>query len=176
MVTLFLGNSPLPVPFFKNQMKPIASRLFKKAVNRQKTPGTSLTLLPSRNVSVDLSWAKKSPNIYKAFSRLAGVISDIEKSVVPKQTLQSVKKHLKEWPEKSQEVGSDRMSKITNKIDSQSNAATAIALMTIFTPYKITNQLIKDFRKYFPDQNQLLEITAWASFKRAIKIGSSLNK
>jgi len=174
LVTLFLGNSPLPVPFFKNQMKTIASHIFKKAVNRSKIPGSSLTLLPQRKVTIDLSWTKESPNIYGAFSRLAGVISDIEKSVVPKQTVQIVEQYLKDWPKKKQEIGSNWINEITNKIDSQPNAATALALMTIVSPYKITYELISNFRKYFPRQNQLLEIPAWASFTRAIKIGISL--
>jgi hypothetical protein len=52
--------------------------------------------------------------------------------------------------------------------------ATTLALLTIFSPYKITKETINQFRNYYPLQQQLLGITAWASFTRARKFGLNL--
>ena len=175
MVTIFLDNSPIPVPFFKAQMKQLASHIFKKAVNRSKSPGTSLTLLPNRKLPKDLSWSKESPNIAGAYARFAGVIKDLEKTVVPKQTQQTVNQYTNEWSTKSQEFGSEWLEEATIKMDPQSKIATTIALLTVFTPYKMTKETINNFRRFFPQQNQLLGITAWASFTKARRIGNWLN-
>ena len=175
MVTIFLGNSPLPVPFFKAQMKQIASRLFKKAVNRPKITGTSLTLLPNRELPKDLSWAKKSPHIAGAYARLAGAIKDLEKTVVPKQTQQTVKQFTTEWSTETQDIGSEWLKQATIKMNPQNKVATTLALLTAFAPYKMTKETINNFRRFFPQQNQLLGITAWASFTKARRIGDWLN-
>jgi AhpD family alkylhydroperoxidase len=174
LATIFLGNSPLPIPFFKSQMKPIVSRLFKKAVNSPKLPGDSLALLPAAKLPEDLSWAKESYNVSEAYARFAEAFSKLEKTVIPKQTQQIVNQYLDNWPGETQKFGTERLEEITFHLKPEFKIATSIALMTIFSPYKITQKIIKEFRNFFPLQEQLLGIAAWASFTRARKIGQNL--
>ena len=156
-------------------MKQVASHLFSKAVRRSKKPGTSLTLLPTTKLPEDLSWAKESPNISGAFARLAGTINDLEKTFVPKQTHQAVKQYTDNWPVKIPKFGIDWLEEATINMKPEIKLATTLALLTIFSPYKITKETINQFQSYYPSQQQLLGITAWASFTRARKIGLASN-
>ena len=176
LVSIFLGSSPIPIPFFKTQMKQVASHLFRKAVRRSKKPGTSLTLLPTTKLPKDLSWTKESPNVSGAYARFAGIINDLEETIVPKQTQQTVIQHIDNWSGNTKMLGTDWLEEATIKMKIELKLATTIALLTIFSPYRITKEIIGQFRKYYPLQEQLLGITAWASFTRARKIGLNLNK
>lgn len=174
LVTIFLDDSPIPFPFLKSQMKQLASHLFKKAVNRRKKPGNSLALLPNRKLLKDFSWAKPSQNIAGAYSRFAGVIEDIEKAVVPKQTQEIVDQYLDEWSTGPREFGFEWIREATKKVDPQVKIATIIALLTVFSPHRLTKEIVDNFRRFFPQQNQLLGITAWASFTKTRRIGNWL--
>jgi hypothetical protein len=176
MVTIFLGKTPLPLPYLKSPMKQIATQLFKKAVKRQKTPGTSLSLLQNQKLPKDLSWAKTSPNIAGAYARFAKVIQDIEKTYVPLQTKEIIIKYLNQWDPQNPQSQSNWIKEETTEKDSKITTATTIAILTIDSPYRITKETINIFQKHYPNQNHLLAITSWASFTKAKKIGTLLNK
>ena len=176
LVTIFLGKTPLPLPIFRTPMKRIASRLFKKAVNRQKTPGTSLPLLPERNLPKDLTWAKNSPNVAGAYARFAAAIKDIEKTYVPIATRKTIIKHLDEWSSNTQQNEIQWKRETTSKMEPLTEIATKLALLSINLPNRIDKKTINSFQKHSSQKNQLLAITAWASFAKAKKIGTWLAK
>jgi len=174
LVTIFLGKSPTP-PLFQSSNETNSSHLFTKAVNRPKTPGTSLILLPNKKLPKDLFWAKDAPNISGAYARFADVIECLEKTVVPKQTRETINQYITEWNPKTSGFGLKWLKEATINMEAQSKIATTIALLVVFAPYQITKETINNFRRFFPQQNQLLGIAAWASFTRARKIGKLLN-
>ena len=174
LVTIYLGRTPLPLPILRTPMKRIASRLFKKAVNRQKTPGTSLSLLPERNLPKDLTWAKNSPHVAGAYARFAAAIKDIEKTYVPIATRKTIIKHIDEWNPNIQQNEIQWIRETTGKMDPLTKIATKLALLTINLPYRIDKKTINSFQRHSSQKNQLLAITAWASFIKATKIGAWL--
>jgi len=171
LVSIFLGSSPIPIPFFKTQMKKVASQLFKKAVKRPKKPGASLNLLPFTKLPKDLSWTKESPNISGAYARLSGIIDDLRETTVPKQTQHTVIQYIDNWFGRTPKLDTELLREATKKMKSEIRIATTLALLTVFSPYRITKEIIYQFRRYYPYQQQLLGIIAWASFTRARKIG-----
>jgi AhpD family alkylhydroperoxidase len=174
LVSIFLGSSPIPIPFMKTSVKQIASHFFVKAVNRPKNLGTSLILLPDKKLPKDLFWAKDSPNIAGAYARFAGVMDDLEKIGVPMQTRETVHRYIDDWNPKASEFGLDCLKDATFKMEPQLRIATTIALLTVFAPFQITKETIHNFRRFFPQQRQLLGIIAWASFTKAVRIGKWL--
>jgi AhpD family alkylhydroperoxidase len=176
LVSTFLGKSPLPFPFLKTPMKQIASRLFAKAVTRTKTAGTSLPLLPDKKLPKDLSWTKGAPYISGAYARFAGVIKDYEKTLVPKKTQEIIDQHVNDWNPKTMGFSARRVKEATLNMDSPSKTSATIALLTVFDPHQINRETINDFRRFFPEQNRLLGISAWASFTKARKIGEWLSQ
>ncbi|MBT8172263.1 carboxymuconolactone decarboxylase family protein [Candidatus Bathyarchaeota archaeon] len=175
LVIIFLGKTPIPIPFFRSQIKPIASRLFQKAINRPKKPGASLSFLPSNDLPKDFSWVKESNNISGAYARLAGVIDELEKTIIPQKTIETIKKNINPLPEKIQKFGNEWLEKVTKNMTKKTKITTILALLTIFSPYKITKEIIKEFQSYYPKQEQLLGIVAWASFTKARKIGKLIS-
>jgi len=176
LVTIYLGKTPLPLPILRTPMKRIASLLFKKAVNRLKTPGTSLSLLPDRSLPKDLTWTKDSPNVAGAYSRFAGVIKDIERTYVPEITRKTITQHVNEWSPATQQNEIQRIRETKAKMNSLTKIATTLALLTINHPYRIDKKTINSFQRHCSQRNQLLAITAWASFIKATKIGTWLAK
>ena len=176
LVTIYLGETPLPLPILRAPMKKIASRLFKKAVSRPKKPGTSLFLLPERNLPKDLSWANNSPSVAGAYARLAAVIKNIEKTHIPVTTRKTITKHIEEWSPNPRQKKTEWIAEATEKLDSPSKIATKLAYLTINQPHRIKKETINSFQEQFSQKNQLLAITAWASFMKAKKIGTWLTK
>jgi AhpD family alkylhydroperoxidase len=176
LVTIYLGKTPLPLPYLRTPMKIIASRLFKKAVNHLKTPGTSLYLLPERSLPRDLTWAKGSPHVAGAYARFAAVIKDIEKTYVPIMTRKTITQHIDEWSPDAQQSETQWIREKTVKMDSLTKIATKLALLTLKHPYRIDKKTINGFQRRCSQENQLLAITAWASFIKATKIGTWLAK
>lgn len=174
LVTIYLGKTPLPLPILKTPMKRIASRLFKKVVNRQKTSGTSLFLLPERNLPKDLTWAKNSPHIAGAYARFAAVIKDLEKTYVPTMTRKTITQYIDEWNPRAQQNEIQLIGETTVKMDALTKNATMLAFLTINHPHRIDKKIINSFQKYCSQKNQLLAITTWASFIKATRIGSWL--
>lgn len=176
MVTIFLGKTPLPIPFLRSPMKQIATQLFKKAVKRQKTPGSSLSLLPNQKIPEDLSWIKTSPTVAGAYARFANAIQNIEETYVPIKTKEKILQYMKQWNPKNPQSQSNTINKETIKMDPKIKTATTLALLTIDNPYRITKETINNLKKHYPNQNHLLAITSWASFKKATKIATWLCK
>ena len=176
LVTIYLGKTPLPIPFFRTPMRQLASIIFKKAVNRPKKLGTSLTLLPKRSLPQDLTWAKSSSNIAGAYARFAAAIKDIEITTVPNATRKTIIQHINEWNPKKQQNNFQCLKETAAKMDSPTKAATMLALLTINEPHRISKDIINNFQRYFSQQTQLLAITAWASFTKATRIGVWLQR
>ena len=175
LVTIFLGETPLPIPILRAPMKKIASRLFKKAVSRPTKSGTSLFLLSERNLPKDLSWAKNSTSIAGAYGRLAAVITNIEKTYVPVATRKTITQHVEKWSPEPHQKKTEWVDEAAEKADSLTEIATNLAYLTINQPYRMKKEIIDSFQKQCPHKNQLLAITAWASFMKAKKIGTWLN-
>ncbi len=170
LVTIFLGKTPLPIPFLKNQMKQIATQLFKKAVKQPKTPGTSLSLLSDQKIPKDLSWTSASPYIAKAYAKFEYQVKKIEKTFIPSQTQETITTYVKNWNPQTHQSNLRWIETKTRPMDKKTKAPTTLALLIIEAPYRITKNTINSFQKYYPNQSQLLAIAAWASFSKAIKI------
>lgn len=176
LVTIYLGKTPLPLPILRTPMKRIASHLFKKALNRQKTPGASLFLLPEKNLPKDLTWAKNSPNVAGAYARFAAAIKDIEKTYVPIAIRKTITQHIDEWIQGTQQNEIQLIKETTAKMEPLTKIATELAFLTINHPHHIDKKTIYSFQRHSSQKNQLLAITSWASFIKAKKIGTWLSK
>jgi len=176
LATIYLGKTPLPIPFFQTPMKKIASHLFKTAINRPKKLGESLTLLPKRSLPKDLAWAKSSFNIAGAYARFAAAIKDLERTHVPDATRKTIIQHMNEWNPKTQRNRFQWSKETVTKMDSPTKVATMLALLTINEPHRINKDTINNFQRYYSQKTQLLAITAWASFIKATRIGLWLQK
>ena len=176
LVTIYLGKTPLPLPILRTPMKRVASRLFRKAVKRLKTPGTSLSLLPEKSLPKDLTWAKDSPHVAGAYARFAAVVKDIEKTYVPVLARKTITQYIGEWNPDTQQNEIQWIKETTAKMDSLENNATILAFLTINHPHRIDKKLINSFQRHCSQKNQLLAITVWASFIKATKIGTWLAK
>ncbi|MEJ2271760.1 MAG: hypothetical protein P8X91_04620, partial [Candidatus Bathyarchaeota archaeon] len=148
--------------------------IFKNSVYNPNLSGDSLDFLPDAKLPQDLSWAEESNNVSGAYARFAKAFSELEETVIPKEIQNIVKQYMDNWTGEIQKSGIDKIEEIISHLRVESKIATKIALLTIFSPYKINQENIKEFRNFFTQQEELLGLTAWASFIRARKIGQNL--
>jgi len=176
MVDIFLDETPLPSNrgWLKGTLKRMAGWYFSRAARRQKTIGTSLTLLPEAELPVDLGWAAASPTIAGAFARWAAVIEIAGQETLPANVRAVVREHVAAWNGESPGLSRNWVeTAITGLADSEKPAA-RLALLTALAPYQISENTIAAFRAHEPEDEKLIAATAWASFTAARRVGSWL--
>lgn len=176
MVDIFLDETPLPSNrgWLKGTLKRMAGWYFSRAAWRQKTIGTSLTLLPEAELPVDLGWAAASPTISSAFARWAAVIEIAGQETLPANVRAVVREHVAAWNGESPGLSRNWVeTAIAGLADSEKPAA-RLALLTALAPYQIDENIIVAFRAHEPEDEKLIAATAWASFTAARRVGSWL--
>ena len=185
MVTVFLGDSPLPpaVPgAVAGGMMRMLGRLMRPAAVSGPQPGSSLSLLPAAAGSsegaaaADLRWAAGSPSIADAFARAIAAIETAGALAVPEPARELVRGELAGWD--GQPVGPSR-SWADDSIAGLPRAARPagrLALLTAFAPHQITRADIEEFRSDQPADLELVALTSWASLTAARRVGAWLGE
>jgi len=176
MVTILLGSSPLPL---KNGIgKTVSMRLgawyFLPAIGREKSPGTSLGLLPAAELPDDLSWAKSSAATAGAFARLASAIEKAGSNSVPESVRNITREMVLKWNGSNPDISGKWCDNALAQLDASEKSAGKLALLAALAPHRITEEHVQDFSAAFPGDRKLLGVLAWSSFTAARRIGSWL--
>lgn len=172
MVSLFLVDTPMPVPVGFSKLRRIAARIFgatvgKRILARQPISGESLQYIPKTTLPEDLSWARPSNSIAAA---LAGCITLIEKageSVIPAHVQSLVHQESTSWHGGTKALGRQWLEACINDLPERDKPIARLALLTAFAPYQVDEEIIRAFRNNFPDDHDLLAATAWSSMVAA---------
>lgn len=177
MVTVFLAETPLPSRrrWLRGPLKRIASLVFARAVKRDKTPGTSLALLPGAPLPGDMGWALASPHVAGALARFAAVVESLG-SFLPEAVRGRVRERLEEWDGKDPGLGRRWVEDAVGDLDERSRRACRMALLAAFAPYQVDEQAVREFLDLYPGPGMLLSALAWGSLQAARRIGSWLGE
>ncbi|MCW4017632.1 MAG: carboxymuconolactone decarboxylase family protein [Candidatus Bathyarchaeota archaeon] len=176
MANVLLGDTPLPSNqrWLRNPMKRVARWMFTGAVNRPKSVGESLMLLPKADLPNDLRWAKPSANVAWAYASFAAAVEEVGEQVLPVEVRAFVLEELSEWSGTTSELSLAWSEDAISSYSEENEAAARLALLTALAPYRIAETDVLDFRKYFPEDQKLVGTLAWASFAAAKRIGTWL--
>ena len=175
MVNVFLGEVPLP-PRTPESALVVVRRvlvwLIKTAERRGPQPGASLDLLPDAPLPADLEWAAGHPAIAGAFARAAAAVDEAGRRSVPAEVRDLVADRLSRWDGKPAGLSRSWVEDAIAGLPEDARPAGRLALLTAFASYQIDQQVIDEFRATQPADRALTDLTAWASFTTARRIGS----
>jgi hypothetical protein len=119
-------------------------------------------------------WASRNEVIAGAFSRMATAIDQAGLSVYPPEVGRLVTGYLQSWRGESPPLGRTWLEQTIQNLAEDEKPSARLALLTALAPHQVDEKVINDFRAIYPDDVQLINALAWASFSAARRIGSRL--
>ncbi|WP_412543677.1 carboxymuconolactone decarboxylase family protein [Longispora sp. K20-0274] len=179
MVNVFLQESPFPahVPAaVLPRVRGFAARLMGTLAKDGRTPGAALDLLPAAKLPDDLRWAADRPTVAEAFARGAAAIEAAGEHAVPDRVRELVLNRLAAWDGTPLGLGArGTVEDAVHRLPAGERAAGRLALLTALASYQVTDAVVGEFRPDSPDDRSLVELTSWASFAAARRIGLLLH-
>lgn len=179
MVTIFLADSPLPVPSNWAYIRRIAAKIFgvtvgKSIVKREPQAGRSLDVISTEKLPDDMEWALENSHIASAFTNISALMHNAGEQKIPEQVRNFTLQHINAWEGIDMGMNRSWLEDIVNGLDRRDKPIARIIMLTALAPYQVCENDIEEFRSIQLDDDSLLMITAWASFAAARRIGSWL--
>ena len=177
MVSALLGESPLPLGNspLKGIMKRVGAMLFSRALKVKAVRGESLKFVPERaQLPEDMSWAKGNEYIEKAMASWAFVIEEKSKGLIDEKVRKILDDYLSQWQGLAPGLDPAWLNDPVKDLDEKTQSMAALALMAAVAPYRIEEGAVKRFRKFYPDDEQLIITLSWASVSAARRIAGWL--
>jgi AhpD family alkylhydroperoxidase len=163
MVNIFLGDSLLTVP---SALKGVTRRLVgivgKKFVRRLES-GLSLPFVSQAPLPDDFSWAAANPTVATAFAGWINAVEVAGEHVLPEPVRRLVGERVSLW--QGEPLGMSRrwVDEAVAPLKIEHQPAARLVLLTALASYQVDAGLIRAFRAQYPDDDQLIAATAWAS-------------
>jgi AhpD family alkylhydroperoxidase len=147
------------------------------AAHANRTPGAAavLDLLPEASLPEDLAWAVGQPDIAVAFARAAAAIDDAGARSVPESVRAVVSARLAGWRGEAPDPGQEWLTELVAELPAEDRPAARLALLTAFAPHQVDQPVLDMFGRTGRDERALVELTAWASFAAARRVGGWLS-
>ncbi|MEE1784546.1 carboxymuconolactone decarboxylase family protein [Streptomyces sp. SP17BM10] len=174
MVSLFLGDSPMPPgapAAARRAARAVLGRLARQGADAAPSPGGSLDLLPAARLPEDLRWAAGTPSIAGAFARAAAVIDEGGERAVPAPVRELVTAELAAWDGTPPGLSRAWLEPALSSLPPEHRAAGRLALLTAKAAYQVDDAVIAAARH---TDAQLIELTAWTSLTTARLLAARL--
>ena len=178
MVTLFVADSPAPVPLRSNFARKLFGRAFGGTVGKHllridAVPGQSLTLLHPAEVTPEFGWALADPVIAQALARFDRAVEGEAQRLIPLAVRALVLAHLADWHGDAMPLSRGWLIEALATIaDPGEQVSAEVALLTALAPHMVSDAVIARFREKHTDDETLVVTAAWASLaatKRTLK-------
>lgn len=179
MANIFLEPSPLPVPKNWTRIKKTALIIFgatvaKRIVKRKPKSGESLQFIHYADLQPDLTWAKDDADIAAAFSSFSMIIDNLKLTGLTDTGRSLIQQSIQSWRGEDMGLSSAWVNDILEQMVDEDKIAGELALLTALAPHQVSKNIISNFQSRYSDDVALLNITAWASFTSAKRIGEWL--
>lgn len=175
MVNIFLPDTPLPPGVPTGARRGALGMLgrFIRAVTRDAVcPGESADLLPAATLPADMAWAADNPHVAKAFAAAAAAVEMAGDRSVPDSARTLVERELAGWDGKPRGPSRAWADDAVIALPAPERPAGRLALLTALASYQVDALVIDEFRRVQPDDRSLVELTSWAGFAAARRVGS----
>jgi alkylhydroperoxidase family enzyme len=175
MVNVFLTEVPLPPGAPKIALGPvmwILDRRFRPAARLSHQRGTSLELLPAASLPGDLAWASGDSLTEDAFARGYAAIDAAGARSVPPSVRDLVMTELENWHGEPRGPSRAWADSAVSGLPVADRPAGRLALLTALASSQVDRSVVRTFRASRPEDSALVELTAWASFAAARRVGA----
>lgn len=170
VVTVFLGDSPLPAWLPAGATAPAASLLglvLAPTAGRTTVPGADLDLLPDAALPADLGWAAERPVLAAALARAAAAVDAAAAAVLDPAVRAAVEDAVHRHGPRPQGPGAEWAVPVLAGLPEREHAAARLALWTALAPHRVDDGTVAAFRAQRPADADLLAVTAWAALTAA---------
>ncbi|MEU0520134.1 carboxymuconolactone decarboxylase family protein [Streptosporangium sp. NPDC006007] len=177
MVNVFLDDTPLPprVPAAaRGGLMRALGWFMRPAAREGRAPGASLDLLPAAPLPADLSWAAGAPGVAGAFARTAQAVEAAGRHSVPEAVRDLVATRLAAWDGRPAGLGRAWAEDAVSGLPAADRPAGRLALLTALTSYQVGPSAVRAFRAAGSDDAALIELTSWAAFAAARRLGGRM--
>lgn len=175
MVNVFLGESPLPptVPASaRDRARRLLGRIMRSAARRSTVAGRSADLLPTAPDTAGEPWAVGNASVATAVAQAGAAFEAAGQRSVPTAVRELVTAHLADWTGEPPGVSRAWITSVAAEVPAAHRAAARLALLTARASYQVDESVIAQFRAECPDDRALVELTSWASWSAARRVGS----
>jgi alkylhydroperoxidase family enzyme len=173
MVNVFLPNFLLPpglTPAARRRFKRGVSLVLRPTLHAAREAGLSLPLLPSARGQA--AWAQGSTAIGDAMARAEAAFEAAGARVLGNDVRELVLSRLDSWRGEETELSRQWCERLIAPLSDEDRAAARLALLTALASYQVDEEVVAEFRRFQPGDRELVEITGWASFAAARRVGS----
>lgn len=174
MVSLFLGQSPLPLP---GMASPAGTRLAKRmmAVMGRRIAGYAASsggavIRRDAVLPADFAWARGAPHVAAGLAHFALAAEEAGAEDVPEPVRDLVLSHLTSWRGEAAPLSRGWLGAWTDPLDASLRPAARLALLTARAPWQIDDGLVAEFRRIAPGDRALVRTAGWAAFAAARRI------
>jgi hypothetical protein len=174
MVNVFLTEVPLPPGAPRLALGPVMRILGRRmgpAARRAHQPGAALDLLPAAPLPGDVSWAAGDARTADAFARGCAAVDAAGTRSVPEPVRDLIAAELAGWHGEQRGPSRAWADKAVAGLPEADRPAGRLALLTALASGQVDRSVIAAFRAGSPGDSSLVELTAWASFAAARRIG-----
>lgn len=172
IANIFLGDTLLPLP---SVMKGVTYRVYAatagKRIVRPLQQGNSLQFIPPERLPDDLFWADENPAVAGAFAGLAKAVDEAGERVLPDPVRQLTRESIYAWKGETMSMSRRWVEDLVVEIPEKDRAAARLTLLTALASYQVDAGIIEAFQRQYPDDDQLIAATGWASFTAARRVG-----
>jgi AhpD family alkylhydroperoxidase len=173
MVSIFLGDSPLP-PQVPGALGGLLMRVLGRILVSAQPATAAPALLPASELPADLAWSAPSRRIAAAFAQAGAAIELAGLEAVPALVRELTLGELAGWHGDQRGPGRSWTDSLVARLPAAERAAGRLALLSAFAPYQVLDSDVGEFRSGSPEDEALIGLTSWASFAAARRIGSWL--
>lgn len=171
MVTVFAGETPLPVSFWEKTVKKIALKLyFRKAISKNKHKGESLVFISGRS-----HFAGKKTETEFTMSHFRRLIYKNIETIIPDELKKLLKKISSKPGFLKSGSGKTELADLLQALDDEDKQIAEFCFLMMFEPYKVYQKHIARLKQKFDDR-EILYLASFCSFIIAENIGNELYK
>jgi AhpD family alkylhydroperoxidase len=176
MVNIFLpGGGLFPRrfgPAALRHLKRGAGRVLRPVLRDSDTPGRAAALLPAPVVSPATGWATASPLIADTLARCIPVFEAAGERWLSPATRRLVRDRLDRWDGEPTGLSTRWTDDHVTALPAPDRAPARLALLTALASHQVGPDTISEFRRRHPADAALVDVTAWAGFTAARRIGA----
>jgi AhpD family alkylhydroperoxidase len=168
MANLFLGDAFLPLPStLKGPVRRLLGTTMGKRLVRPLAQGASLRFVPSAPLPEDLAWARPNTAVSGALAGFARIMEEAGQAALPASVRALVQARVDAWQGETLGISRRWVEADVAPLATAERPVARLALLTALASYQVDEQLIAAVRAQLPDDQRLIQATAWASFTAA---------
>jgi AhpD family alkylhydroperoxidase len=174
MVNVFLDPLPLSgAGWIGGPISRMSGRIMRARLSQQQVvPGRFLNEAPDVPLPNGFHWAEPDRNISAGVRRFVAAAEEAGRESVDPRVRERVRETIVAWRGENPGIGRGWVEKEVAQLDEGRRPAARLALLTAMASYQVDEGIVEPFRRQYPRDRDLINLTSWASYTAVCRIAS----